>query len=66
MATEEVVKIEISQDQKFLDCHCVPQDAPLILLDQFKCMYICYHLAPHKPSCTSASRSVSDVLANGE
>ncbi len=61
MAIEE---IEISWDSKFLEAHHVPEDAPLTLLEQFNCSYICYHLAPNITTSHNVftSRIVSDVL----
>ena len=42
----------------------MPEDAPLTLLEQFNCSYICYHLAPDTTTShnVSTSRNVSDVL----
>ena len=44
MATEEVEKVEISKDDKFCDSHAVPIDAPLMLLDRFRCLFVCFYL----------------------
>ena len=43
-ATEEVEKVGISKDDRFCDSHAVPLDAPLILLDRFRCLLVCFYL----------------------
>ena len=61
MATEEVEKVEISKDDKFCDSHSVPIDAPLILLDRFKCLFVCFYFALLVPA-HAPCRSAFDVL----
>lgn len=61
MATENVEKVEISKDDRFSDPHVVPIDAPLILLDRFKCLFVCFYLALIV-SVTIPCRSAFDVV----
>ncbi len=44
MSTEQVKQVEISKDEKFSDAHSIPTDAPLFLLDRFKCLFVCFFL----------------------
>ena len=61
MNNEKVESVAISKDDRFIDTHSVPLDAPLSILSQLNSQYICYHLAPSLvPS--SSSRSASEVL----
>ena len=35
--------VEISKDDKFRDLPSVPIDAPPILLDWFRCLFVCFY-----------------------
>ena len=63
MIATEVIKTEISTGEKFVDVHTVPLDAPLSLLDQFNCHYVCFHLMSTEVSTSiSTSRNAINIL----
>ena len=60
--TEEVQSVKISKEEKFLDPHCVPLDAPLMLLNQFNCQHVCFTLCTSVTTVPTASRNAFDVI----
>ena len=60
--TEEVQSVKMSKEEKFLGPHCVPLDAPLMLLNQFNCQHVCFTLSTSVTIVPAPSRNAFDVL----
>ena len=57
-----VEKVEICANDKFVDAHIVPIDAP-VLTEQFKCSYVCLSLERDEVSQSSGTqRNAAEVL----
>ena len=54
--------MKISKKDQFLDPHCDPLDAPLMLLNQFNCLYVCFTLRASVTAVPTASTNAFDVL----
>ena len=58
-----VEKVEICANDKFVDAHIVPIDAPVRLTEQFKCSYVCLSLERDEVSQSSGTRrNAAEVL----
>ena len=58
-----VEKVEICANDKFVDAHIVPIDAPVRLTEQFKCSYVCLSLEHDEVSQSSGTqRNAAEVL----
>ena len=58
-----VEKVEICANDKFVDAHIVPIDAPVRLTEQFKCSCVCLSLESDEVSQSSGTRkNAAEVL----
>ena len=58
-----VEKVEICANEKFVDAHIVPIDAPVSLTEQFKCSYVCLSLERDEvPQSSGTQRNAAEVL----